>query len=36
MVALVVNLKRWVTLLKLRSPALSWANATYYSEHLID
>ena len=27
MVALVVNLKRWVTLLKLRSPALSWANA---------
>jgi IS5 family transposase len=27
MVALVVNLKRWVTLLKLRSPALSWVNA---------
>ncbi len=27
MVALVVNLKRWVTLLKLRSPALSWAHA---------
>jgi IS5 family transposase len=27
MVALVVNLKRWVTLLKLRSPAYSWANA---------
>lgn len=27
MEALVVNLKRWVTLLKLRSPALSWANA---------
>jgi IS5 family transposase len=26
MVALVVNLKRWVTLLKQRSPALSWAN----------
>ena len=26
MVALVVNLKRWVTLLKLRSPALTWAN----------
>ena len=26
MVALVVNLKRWVTLLKLRSPAYSWAN----------
>jgi transposase, IS5 family len=27
MVALVVNLKRWVTLLKQRSPAFSWANA---------
>ena len=27
MVALVVNLKRWVTLLKLRSPAFSWAHA---------
>ncbi|MCL6622779.1 MAG: transposase [Syntrophobacterales bacterium] len=27
MVALVVNLKRWVTLFKLRSPALSWAPA---------
>ena len=27
MVALVVNLKRWVTLLKQQSPALSWANA---------
>jgi IS5 family transposase len=27
MVALVVNLKRWVTLLKLRSPAYSWDNA---------
>jgi len=27
MVALVVNLKRWVTLLKLRSPEISWANA---------
>jgi transposase len=27
MVALVVNPKRWVTLLKLRSPALSWDNA---------
>jgi IS5 family transposase len=27
MAALVVNLKRWVTLLKLRSPAFSWANA---------
>jgi IS5 family transposase len=27
LVALVVNLKRWVTLLKLRSPALSWAHA---------
>ena len=27
MVALVVNLKRWVTLLRLRSPAFSWANA---------
>jgi IS5 family transposase len=27
MVALVVNLKRWVTLLKLRSPATSWAYA---------
>jgi len=26
MVALVVNLKRWVTLLKLRSPACSWAS----------
>jgi IS5 family transposase len=26
MVALVVNLKRWVTLLKLRSPALAWAH----------
>jgi len=28
MVALVVNLKRWVRLLKLRSPAFTWANAT--------
>ena len=27
MVALVVNLKRWVTLLKLRSPGFSWAHA---------
>lgn len=27
MVALVVNLKRWVTLLRMRSPAFSWANA---------
>jgi IS5 family transposase len=27
MVALVVNLKRWVTLLKLRSPAFSWTPA---------
>jgi len=27
MVALVVNLKRWVTLLKLRSPANAWAHA---------
>jgi len=27
MVALVVNLKRWVTLLKLRSPATAWASA---------
>ena len=27
MVALAVNLKRWVALLKLRSPAFSWANA---------
>jgi IS5 family transposase len=27
MVALVVNLKRWVNLLKLRSPAFPWANA---------
>jgi IS5 family transposase len=27
MVALVVNLKRWVTLLKQRSPAFSWTNA---------
>lgn len=27
MVALVVNLKRWVTLLRLRSPATSWAYA---------
>jgi IS5 family transposase len=27
MVALGVNLKRWVTLLKRRSPAFSWANA---------
>ena len=27
MVALVVNLKRWVTLLKLRSPDYSWASA---------
>jgi IS5 family transposase len=27
MVALVVNLKRWVTLVKLRSPALSWPQA---------
>ena len=27
MVALVVNLKRWVTLIKLRSPATAWASA---------
>jgi IS5 family transposase len=27
MVALAVNLKRWVTLLKLRSPAFSWSHA---------
>jgi len=27
MVALVVNLKRWVTLLRLRSPAFFWAHA---------
>jgi IS5 family transposase len=27
MVALVVNLKRWVTLFKLRSPACSWTHA---------
>ena len=27
MVALVVNFKRWVTILKQRSPAFSWANA---------